>query len=55
MITADTSTDMRVVEAAMKAAYTIGAFPVLIKYPTTGKAFEEPALPVANAVAAADV
>ena len=55
VVTADTSTDMRVVEAVMKAAYTIGAVPVLIKYPTTGKAFEEPALPVANAVAAADV
>ena len=38
VVTADTSTDMRVVEAVMKAAYTIGAFPVLVKYPTTGKA-----------------
>ena len=55
VITADTSTDMRVVDAVMGAAYTIGADPVLIKYPTTGKAFEEPFLPIANAVAAADV
>lgn len=55
VITADTSTDMRVVEAVMQAAYTVGAFPILIKYPTTGKAFEEPTAPVANAVTAADV
>lgn len=55
VITADTSTDMRVVEAVMGAAFTVGAVPVLVKYPTTGKAFEEPAAPVANAVAVADV
>ncbi|MCI8293609.1 MAG: hypothetical protein HFH53_08795 [Hespellia sp.] len=55
VVTADTSTDMRVVDAVMSAAYTIGANPVMIKYPTTYKAFEEPALPIANAVAAADV
>ena len=55
VVTADTSTDMRVVDAVMGAAYTIGANPVMIKYPTTGKAFEEPFLPIANAVAVADV
>lgn len=55
VITADTATDMRVVDAVMSAAYSIGADPVMIKYPATGKAFEEPSLPVANAVAAADV
>ena len=55
VVTADTSTDMRVVDAVMSAAYTIGANPVMIKYPTTGKAFEEPFLPIANAVAVADV
>lgn len=55
VITADTSTDMRVVEAVMKAAYSIRANPILIKYPITGKAFEEPIYPVANAVAVADV
>lgn len=55
VITADSSTDMRVVHAVMKAACMIGANPVLVKYPTTGKAFEEPALPIAEAVAASDV
>lgn len=55
VITADTATDMRVVNAVMDAAYSIGANPVLIKYPATGKAFEEPVYPVANAVAVADV
>lgn len=55
VITADTSTDMRVVDAVMRAAYMIDASPVLIKYPTTGKAFEEPFLPVAKGVEHADV
>ncbi len=55
VITADSSTDTRVVEATAKAAYSIGATPVIIKYPTTYKAFEEPPLPVAEAVATADV
>lgn len=55
VITADTATDMRVVEAVMKAAYSIRANPILIKYPITGKAFEEPVYPVANAVSSADV
>lgn len=55
VITADSSSDSRVVEATAKAAYSIGASPVIINYPTTYKAFEEPVLPVASAVAAADV
>lgn len=55
VVTADSATDMRVAEAVMSAACTIGAYPVLVRYPATGRAFEEPSLPVANAAAAADV
>ncbi len=55
IITADTSSDRRVAEAIANAAFTVGANPVVLYYPTTGKAFEEPCLPIAEAVAAADV
>lgn len=55
VITADSSSDMRVVEATAKAAFSIGAEPVIIHYPTTYKAYEEPSLPIAEAVAVADV
>lgn len=55
VITADSSSDKRVVEATAKAAFSIGAEPVIINYPTTFKAFEEPCLPIAEAVAKADV
>lgn len=55
VISADTSTDRRVVEAVAKATYAINAIPVVIYYATTGKSFEEPVKPVAEAVANADV
>ena len=55
VITADTSADFRVVEAVAGAAYSVGANPVIIHYPTSGKAFEEPIRPVADAVEHADV
>ncbi len=55
VITADTSSDRRVVEAVANAAYTIGAYPVILYYPTSGKAFEEPIKPVADAVSETDV
>lgn len=55
VISADTSTDRRVVEAVAKAAYSLGAVPVVIYYATTGKPFEEPVKPIAEAVANADV
>jgi leucyl aminopeptidase (aminopeptidase T) len=55
VITADTSTDRRVVESVAQATYAIGAEPTVIYYPTTYKAFEEPVLPIAEAVAVADV
>ena len=55
VITADTSADFRVVEAVAGAAYSVGANPVIIHYPTSGKAFEEAIRPVADAVEHADV
>ena len=55
VITADTSADFRVVEAVAGAAYSVGANPVIIHYPTSGKAFEEPIRPGADAVEHADV
>ena len=55
VITADTSADFRVVEAVAGAAYSVGANPVIIHYPTSGKAYEEPIRPVADAVEHADV
>lgn len=55
VITADTSSDRRVVEAVANATFTIGANPVIIYYPTTGKAFEEPIKIIAEAVSETDV
>ncbi len=55
VLTADTSSDRRVVEALAGATYSIGANPVVVYYPTSGKAFEEPIRPVADVVQHADV
>ena len=55
VVTADTSSDRRVVEAVAKATLSIGANPIILYYPTSYKAFEEPIKPVAEAVAKADV
>ena len=55
VITADTSADFRVVEAVAGAACAVGANPVVVHYPTSGKPFEEPIRPVADAVEHADV
>ena len=55
VITADTSSDMRVVEAVAGAVCAVGATPVVVHYLTLGKAFEEPVRPVADAVEHADV
>lgn len=55
VITSDTSSDRRVVEAVANAAYTIGANPVILYYQSTGKAFEEPIKPIAAAVSEVDV
>lgn len=55
VITADTSSDSRVVEAVSKAVYMVEGNPIVLYYPTSYKAFEEPVKPVAEAVSEADV
>jgi len=55
VINVDTSTDMRVANAIFTAAYILGADPALVRYPTQKQAFMQPSIPVAAAVAVADV
>ncbi|MCG0274610.1 MAG: hypothetical protein L5655_00410 [Thermosediminibacteraceae bacterium] len=55
VITADSSTDRRVVEATANAVYSIGAIPTVIYYPTAPNACMEPPAPVGAAVTKADV
>ena len=55
VITGDTSTDKRVLEALMSAAYTVGANPLLVFAPTNLSTYSEPAAPLGNAVAVSDV
>ena len=55
VVTGDTSTDKRVLDAIMNAAYIVGANPVLVYVPTNEKAYAEPIAPLGNAVAVADV
>jgi len=54
-ITADTSSDGRVVEATAKAAYAAGTRPVVLWYQTTLGSGVEPPRPVAAAIADCDV
>ncbi len=54
-ITADSSSDRRVVEATANAVYTVGGNPVVIYYPTSTKLYSEPVKPIGSAVACADV
>jgi len=55
VITADTSSDERVVKATANAVYTVGAIPTIIWYETRPTAVIEPPNPVAGAVKNADV
>lgn len=55
VITADSTTDRRVVEATASAAYSIGATPVIIYYPTSEEAYAEPVKPIGQAVSHADI
>lgn len=55
VITADTSSDQRVVELTAAAAYAVGAYPTIVRYETRTMSAQEPTPPVAAAVAAADV
>ncbi|MBM3471203.1 MAG: hypothetical protein FJX73_10510 [Armatimonadetes bacterium] len=54
-VTADTSSDPRVVEATAAAAHAAGAVPVIVWYPTRLGGGHEPPRPVAAAIASADV
>ncbi len=55
VITADTSSDMRVIEATAKAAYAAGALPSTVMHPTQLEGYQEPPPPVAGAIQNADV
>jgi len=55
VITADSSSDRRLVEAVAKAAFTLDANPVILYYPTSPVAYTEPIKPIGNAVASSDV
>src|SRR4030043_1675681 len=55
VITADTSSDMRVVQATATAAYAAGGIPTVVLYPTQKTAGVDPPPPVAGAIRQADV
>jgi leucyl aminopeptidase (aminopeptidase T) len=55
VISADTSTDMRVVQATAGAAMAAGAVPTVVIHPTQTEGYQEPPAPVAGAVARAQV
>ena len=55
VISMDTSTDKRVVDAVAGAVYSIGGVPAVINYPTAKNTGLEPPAPVGAAVAKADV
>ena len=55
VISADTSSDLRVVEATAQAVMARGAVPTVVLHPTQTEGYQEPPLPVAGAVAQADV
>jgi leucyl aminopeptidase (aminopeptidase T) len=55
VITADTSSDMRVVNATACAVSAAGAVPTVVLYPTQKTAVMEPPPPVAGAICKADV
>jgi len=55
VITADTSTDLRVANATASAAFAAGAVPTVVLYPSQKTAVMEPPPPVAGAIRQADV
>lgn len=55
VITGDSSTDRRVVEATADAVYSIGAMPTVIYYPTASTGAVEPPAPIAAAITHTDV
>ena len=55
LITADTASDMRVVQATAAAVYTVGGIPTVITYHTLAEPMQEPPKPVLGAAPNADV
>lgn len=55
LVTADTSSDMRVADALGAAAYALGSVPVVIEYPTARETCIDPPLPIQAAACKADV
>jgi leucyl aminopeptidase (aminopeptidase T) len=55
VITADTASDARVVDATAQAVYTVGGTPTVIWYQTLPNPCMDPPAPVANALLKADV
>jgi leucyl aminopeptidase (aminopeptidase T) len=55
VISADTSSDMRVVQATARAVYAAGAMPIVVLHPTLKEAFTEAPAPLAGAVERTDV
>jgi len=55
VISGDTSTDKRVMDAVAQAAYAIGGIPSILMYATAPNACIEPPAPIGAAVAKADV
>lgn len=55
LITSDTASDKRVVEATAGAAYAVGAVPTVVSYPTLPAPMMEPPSPVAKAILGAHV
>ena len=55
VITGDTSSDRRVIDAVSQAAYAIGGVPTVITYATAPNACMEPPAPIGAAVSRADV
>jgi leucyl aminopeptidase (aminopeptidase T) len=55
VISADTSSDMRVVQATARAAYAAGAIPAVVLHATQLEMYQEPPAPVAGAIQNADI
>ena len=55
LITADSASDARVVQATARAVYTVGGVPVVVWYPKNKIAMQEPPRPVARAALGSDV
>lgn len=55
VITLDSSSDSRVAKAVSNCVYLLGANPITVNYPTTGKSYQEPWKPIGAVVSNCDV